>query len=47
MQLDKKLQEEKIDRGMEIDEIWKKLKNDIVMVAIKLRRKFAGNNSDQ
>src|SRR6267154_1820097 len=33
MQLDKKLQEEKIDKGMEIHEIWKKLKDDIVMVA--------------
>ena len=33
MQLDRKLQEEKIDGGMEIDEIWKKLKDDIVMVA--------------
>ena len=32
MQLDRKLQEEKIDGGMEIDEIWK-LKDDIVMVA--------------
>ena len=29
MQLDKKLQEEKIDRGMETDEIWTKLKYDI------------------
>ena len=32
MQLDKKLMEEKIDRGMKIDEIWKKLKDDIVIV---------------
>src|SRR6267154_6871151 len=33
MQFDKKLQEVKIDGGMEIDEIWKKLKDDTVMVA--------------
>ena len=33
MQLDKKLQEEKIDGGMKIDKIQKKLKDDIVMVA--------------
>ena len=33
MQLEKKLQDEKNDREMEIDEIWKKLKDDIVMIA--------------
>src|SRR6267154_2057338 len=39
MQLDRKLQEEKIDDGMEIDKIWKKLKDDIVMVVEEICEK--------
>ena len=38
VRLDRQLQEEKIDGCMKIDEIWKKLKDGIVMVAEEIYR---------